>query len=698
MRIFLPVIVSLTLSLRLLGQPINDNCLTAFHLPNTDNWCSEPGAYTNVNATASNTSVPTGVGCFLSTANEVWFTFIPQTPAMYIKVTGASQGLGTLRGPHVGVFRGPCNNLTRIGCNIVVENQVEVAVESLVIGATYYLLVEGAPNMTGTFQICLNGFFPPPNPQSDCSNAVVLCDKSEFVVDTLLGIGIQDPGVSGTCVQQELSSAWYKWTCDQSGTLEFTLTPNDYQQGFESDDIDFVLYELPGGLNDCANKQEIRCMASGANVGQPFQNWQRCNGPTGLVSGDPDVSEDPGCQLASQNNFVNAVDMVAGKSYALMINNFSQSGLGFSIEWGGTGTFQGPEPGFDVTAVQAFECDKTIIFENQSLAPTDSIVEYLWNFGAGANPTFDTTTGPISVVYESFGPKKVALTVTSEKGCVVTEIVDFYIEPCCADTSTLGVTASVQDQICPGTATGFIQGIGFSGAPEYQYSLDCITYQPASVFPALLPGDYTLCIQDEKGCKSQVDLTLLPANNFGVEAGDTLYVQLGNDLLINAVATPNLPSTVTWNNLQHLSFNGTSILDSLNPTALPIKTDYYVVTIVNEAGCTDVDSVLIIVDPFKPIYIPNVISANQDNVNDRVTAYGNNAAADMGIELFQIYDRWGNMLWETGPIDLNDPSLGWDGTTRDGKFVNPGVYTYVMRIMFIDLIPVVYTGDITVLR
>ena len=58
-----------------------------------------------------------------------------------------------------------------------------------------------------------------------------------------------------------------------------------------------------------------------------------------------------------------------------------------------TGTFQGPEPAFDVSAVQAFECDKTIIFSNESLAPTDSIVHYLWNFGAGANPTFDTTKG-----------------------------------------------------------------------------------------------------------------------------------------------------------------------------------------------------------------------------------------------------------------------------------------------------------------
>jgi gliding motility-associated-like protein len=697
MRIVYLALFLITLGIRLTAQPINDECFSSFYLPNTDHWCSEAGAYTNVNATASTVSVPTGAGCFLTHKNEVWFAFKPQTTAMYIKITGAAFGLGTLQNPGIGVFRGPCNMLTRIGCNLVSNstNQVELSVESLLIGETYYLMVEGEIASSGTFQICLNGFIPPPSPESDCPNAVVLCDKSPFVVDTLLGVGFMDPGVTNTCVNQELSSAWYKWTCATSGSLTFTITPNNYHPGFESDDIDFVIFELPGGLDDCAHKQEVRCMASGANVGQPFNNWKRCNGPTGLASGDPDTEEPAGCTLASQNSFVNALDLVAGHSYALMINNFSQSGLGFSIDWGGTATFQGPEPGFDVAAVQAFECDKTIIFTNQSLQPTDSIVKYLWNFGAGANPSSSMSTGPISVIYDSFGDKKVALTVTSEKGCVVTDIVDFFVEPCCADTSTLGVTATIRDQVCPGTASGYIQGIGLSGAPEYQFSLDCINYQPATVFPFLMPGDYTLCIQDEKGCTNQVDLTVLPATDFGVEAGDTIFVQLGDHADIHAMTIPNLPSTVTWNNLQNLSFAGNSILELLNPTALPTTTDWYVVTITNDAGCTATDSVLIVVDPYKPIYIPNVISANQDGINDRLTVYGNKAAT--GVEVFQIFDRWGGLMWEGRNFDLNDPSLGWDGT-YNGKPVNPGVFAYVARVNFLDNIPVTYHGTVTVVR
>jgi len=698
MRIFYLVLLFAISGTTLIAQPVNDHCTTAIHLDSTDDWCSPAAAYTNVNATPYAGNPPVG-NCFLQFENDVWFTFIPQTPALYIKVSGAINNLGTLRNPGIGIYEGSCNNLSRVGCNITSSstNLVELSVEDLTIGAVYYLLVEGQNNFSGTFQICLDGFIPPPSPESDCPDAVILCDKSDFFIESIVGIGIMDPGVTNTCINEELSSVWYKWTCEISGSLTFTLIPNGYQQGFESDDIDFVVYELPGGLDDCAHKTPVRCVAAGANTGEPFSNWVRCNGPTGLKDGDPDDTEPAGCQFASQNSFVDALDMVAGKSYALLVNNFSQTGLGFSIEWGGTGTFLGPKPAFDITAVQAFECDKTIIFDNQSVALTDSIVEYHWGFGAGADPLTDNTKGPISVVYQSFGPKRVALTVTSSKGCVVTEIIDFYIEPCCKDTSTLAVTANVQDQLCPGTATGVIQGVGVRGSPLYQFSLDCVNYQPATVFPSLLPGTYTLCIQDQKGCTNEIELEVLPANGFGVELGDTIFVQLGETTDLHAMPFPNLPTGVSWNNEQHLTFSGSDINSLLNPNALPPRTGWYVVTIVNDDGCVTKDSVLIVVDPYKPIYIPNVITPNNDGINDVLTVYGNIAAR--GVTILQIFDRWGGLMWESDVpnFPLNDEFYGWDGTCKNQP-VTPGVYTYRVQVDFLDEIPLDFTGTVTVLR
>lgn len=701
MRHFSLLIAILFTCRLLMAQPVNDECQTAFHLPFSDSWCSNPGQFTTVNATPYSGTLPQDA-CQLPLQSEVWFTFIPSTPAVYIRVSGNINNLGTLRNPAISVFQGNCSTMTRLGCNNTssITSQVELTVTNLIIGKVYYLVVEGLNQNEGTFQVCLEGFIPPPSPESDCDQAVLLCDKSAFFLDTLLGIGITDPGVATTCIRGEHSSAWYKWTCEVSGTLTFNITPNNYLPGYESDDIDFVLYELPGGLDDCANKRMVRCMASGANTDGfgnvlPFPNWQRCNGPTGLREGDPDIEEPASCMIASQNNYVRALEMEAGKSYALLINNYSQTGLGFSIEWGGTGTFLGPKPDFEVTAAQAFECDKTIIFENQSVAETDSIISWYWSFGAGSSPLFDTTKGPIDVVYESFGAKRATLTVTSSRGCVVTEIVDFFVEPCCADTSTLAVQAIVTDQLCPGTATGMIQGVGISGSPAYQYSLDCVSFQPSSFFPFLVPGDYTLCIQDQKGCQNEIDITVNPANHIGVVLGDTIFVQLGETAKLNAIPFPNLPTGVNWNLPGHLTFNGPDIPSLLMPEVLPPQTAWYVITITTDEGCVATDSVLIVVDPYKPIYIPNVFTPNGDYINDHVTVYGNQAAT--GVKRLQIFDRWGGMLWERTNFDLNDPLLGWDGTSK-GKPVNPGVYTYVAEVEFLDNISGIYHGTITVLQ
>jgi gliding motility-associated-like protein len=204
-----------------------------------------------------------------------------------------------------------------------------------------------------------------------------------------------------------------------------------------------------------------------------------------------------------------------------------------------------------------------------------------------------------------------------------------------------------------------------------------------------MPGAYTLCIQDEKGCENQVDLTVHPAIGFEVDAGDTIFIELGENAELNAVPFPNLPDSVLW------TTEGEYVSNQLNSTILPKHTGWYVVTIINSAGCITSDSVLIVVDVYKPIFIPNVISSNQDGINDQVTVNGNHAAT--GVKLFQIYDRWGGLLWERTNFELNDPSLGWDGTSN-GKLVNPAVYTYLAVVDFLDDIPVTYHGTVTVLR
>lgn len=131
----------------------------------------------------------------------------------------------------------------------------------------------------------------------------------------------------------ESHSAWFKWTVESSGSLGFTLLPLD-----ESDDIDFVLYQLQGDLNQCKNRQELRCLVYGPLLGQAKMLSQACTGATGLKEGAPLAASGIGCPNDA-DNFLSSLEVESGASYLLFINNF-RSTNGFLLEFSGSCTFK----------------------------------------------------------------------------------------------------------------------------------------------------------------------------------------------------------------------------------------------------------------------------------------------------------------------------------------------------------------------
>ncbi|MBK6785988.1 MAG: gliding motility-associated C-terminal domain-containing protein [Saprospiraceae bacterium] len=63
-----------------------------------------------------------------------------------------------------------------------------------------------------------------------------------------------------------------------------------------------------------------------------------------------------------------------------------------------------------------------------------------------------------------------------------------------------------------------------------------------------------------------------------------------------------------------------------------------------------------------------------------------------------IYDRWGNKVFEQKNLPFNDPSSGWDGNFK-GTEVEQGVYVFVIEILdFSDNKTKKYYGDLTVIH
>ncbi len=569
-RHLLTLICFLTLQFNsLLAQPVNDDCDDAIVISNVSNYCSGIGEFTNVNATESNSNNPSCWPQF-STVNDVWFAFTAVATDVNISIIGNTAGNpgpgGTLNNPQYALYSGDCNGiLTQIQCSSdpVGNNIVSSFAGPLSVGQTYYIRVAARNNNIGTFQLCINNFNGVPEPDGDCSSGVVLCDKNSFSVDFVQGVGsdaneINNAGCNSiTCNLSESSSTWYKWTCKDAGSLTFTLTPLD-----PDDDLDFLVYELPNGLDDCSNKMELRCMASGENVGSPPATWEICKGPTGLSLGAADFNETCGCQ-AGDDNFVAAIDMEVGKSYALIINNFSDSGTGFSVEWGGTGTFLGPDADF----IPDFEeiCLNDVVTLTDNSTSVSGIDSWEWNFGINSSPGTINGEGPHQINYSTPGVKSIVLKLTSEAGCIVTHIENITVLP--IPDFEIETNADYCD---PNISSGDIAAIITDGTPPFLYNWNNSgIFSPDSVLIDQPAGNYSVIVQDSNGCEKELDFLLIeglgldpvlqpvdpPTCNGDNDASITIDVEIGVEPISYSFQGGPAGPTNTWNNLTAGTYN-----------------------------------------------------------------------------------------------------------------------------------------------
>jgi hypothetical protein len=52
---------------------------------------------------------------------------------------------------------------------------------------------------------------------------------------------------------------------------------------------------------------------------------------------------------------------------------------------------------------------------------------------------------------------------------------------------------------------------------------------------------------------------------------------------------------------------------------------------------------------------------------------------------------------EAKQFEIGNPNGGWDGRLK-GKFMNPGVFAYVVEVLFVDGLVKRYKGDVTIVK
>ncbi|MBK9221365.1 MAG: gliding motility-associated C-terminal domain-containing protein [Saprospiraceae bacterium] len=255
------------------------------------------------------------------------------------------------------------------------------------------------------------------------------------------------------------------------------------------------------------------------------------------------------------------------------------------------------------------------------------------------------------------------------------------------------VSLNIKDPSCFQFSDGHILFDSiFGGTKPYQFSLDDTKYSDLNDLLNQPSGNYRIFLRDRNGCKFDTIVNLIdPA---------PLNLMLGLDTVINLGATYRIPVTTNADTSQLLSLmwdplKNINCATCLDVTASPGITTRYALKITDEFGCQAEDDILITVIIKPTIYIPNVFSPNKDQVNDYFTLFsGENTVL---INSLEIFDRWGNEVFEKSNFEVNGQLPVWDGSFK-GKDLNPGVYLFVLTIQLADHSQSILKGDITILR
>jgi gliding motility-associated-like protein len=202
---------------------------------------------------------------------------------------------------------------------------------------------------------------------------------------------------------------------------------------------------------------------------------------------------------------------------------------------------------------------------------------------------------------------------------------------------------------------------------------------------------YTVIVIGENGCADTavcyvtVHPKLLPDR---IEAwADEYAIISGNPVQLHA--TPLYGQNVSYSWSPNDSLDNSAVT---NPIANPAQTTVYTVTVTDMNGCSKSDTVLIRVshldcdEPF--VYIPNAFTPNSDGINDQFRL----RSKILESMLLRVYDRWGELLFETTKLDE-----GWDGTFR-GKPCDPGVYVFYVEAVCFNKQPFTRKGNVTLMR
>jgi gliding motility-associated-like protein len=220
-------------------------------------------------------------------------------------------------------------------------------------------------------------------------------------------------------------------------------------------------------------------------------------------------------------------------------------------------------------------------------------------------------------------------------------------------------------------------GLTYSWGPLYNISDP--TIQNPVVYP-IVPTTYTVIVGDANGCldTNSVFIDVYPEPYIQTSSTQEIFLGESVSLFVSGGAS------YIWTPDSTLQFALTA-----SPLSTPTQTTTYTVLVTTDEGCQFTRSVLVSVANETFMLVPNAFSPNGDGHND---GFNFIVRGIFNLKNFQIFDRWGNSVFQTNIADQ-----GWDGTFK-GTPAELGVYVYLIEGIDVNGKSLVKYGNVSLLR